>query len=61
MPVDGLDHLQAWFERIDTRPRTQRALEKPKPFPAFFGKGDVASAEAANTARFKENGPPAAV
>ena len=50
--VDGLDHLQAWFARIDTRPATQRALEQPKPFPQFFGKGDVAAAEAANAARF---------
>ena len=51
--VDGLDNLQAWFDRIDARPATQRALELPKPFPAFFGKGEVAVAEAANADRFK--------
>jgi GST-like protein len=49
-----LDHLNAWFDRIDARPATQRALEIPKPYPAFFGKGDVASMEAANAARFKD-------
>mmetsp|Transcript_9035 Transcript_9035/g.22908 ORF Transcript_9035/g.22908 Transcript_9035/m.22908 type:complete len:195 (+) Transcript_9035:330-914(+) len=53
--VDGLDNLQAWFARIDARPATQRALEKPHPFPAFFGKGDVATSEAANAERFKSD------
>lgn len=53
--VDGLNNLQAWFDLIDKRPATQRALELPKPFPAFFGKGDVATAEAANSERFKGN------
>ena len=52
--VDGLDHLNAWFERIDARPKTQAALELPKPFPAFFGKGDVDSMEQANADRFKQ-------
>lgn len=51
--VDGLDNLKAWLDRIDARPATQRALELPKPFPQFFGKGDVAAAQAANAARFK--------
>lgn len=51
--VDGLNNLQSWFDRIDARPATQRALELPKPFPAFFGKGDVASAETANADRFQ--------
>lgn len=51
--VDGLDNLQAWFDRMDARPATQRALELPKPFPAFFGKGDVAASESANADRFK--------
>ncbi len=55
--VDGLDALQAWFERMDARPAVQRALERPKPFPAFFGKGDAAAAEAANAARFKKETP----
>ena len=54
--VDGLDNLQAWFARIDSRPATQRALEKPKPFPAFFGRGDEAAAQAANAARFSKAG-----
>ncbi|NEO39264.1 MAG: glutathione S-transferase family protein [Moorea sp. SIOASIH] len=53
--VDGLNNLQGWFNRIDARPATQRALELPKPFPAFFGKGDVAAAEAANSARFQSD------
>ncbi len=53
--VDGLNNLQAWFDRIDQRPATQRALERPKPFPAFFGKGDVATAETANADRFKSD------
>lgn len=53
--VDGLNNLQSWFDRIDARPATQRALEYPKPFPAFFGKGDVATAETANAARFKSD------
>ncbi|MGD1702460.1 glutathione S-transferase family protein [Dapis sp. BLCC M229] len=53
--VDGLNNLQAWFDRIDSRPATQRALEIPKPFPAFFGKGDVATAESANADRFKSD------
>ncbi|MEM9539084.1 MAG: glutathione S-transferase family protein [Cyanobacteria bacterium P01_E01_bin.42] len=53
--IDGLNHLKAWFDRIDERPATQRALEIPKPFPAFFGKGDVAASEAANADRFKSD------
>ena len=54
MSVDGLENLKAWFGRIDSRPATQRALEKPKPFPAFFGRGDEAAAQAANAARFNK-------
>lgn len=53
--IDGLDHLQKWFERIDNRPATQRALEIPKPFWAFFGKGDVEAQEKENAARFKSD------
>lgn len=53
--VDGLDHLKRWFDRIDSRELTQKALTIPKPFPAFFGKGDIASMEAENAARFKKN------
>jgi GST-like protein len=51
--VEGLSNLQAWCDRIDERPATQRALEIPKPFPAFFGKGDVTASEAKNADRFK--------
>lgn len=53
--VDGLENLKNWFDRIDKRPATQRALEKPKPFPAFFGRGDVNASETANAERFKED------
>ena len=53
--VDGLPHLQAWFDRIDARPATQRALEIPKPFWAFFGKGDVKVQERENAERFKSD------
>ncbi len=53
--VDGLTNLKNWFERIDERPATQRALEKPQPFPAFFGRGDVNASETANAERFKED------
>lgn len=53
--VEGLPHLQAWFDRIDARPATQRALEIPKPYWAFFGKGDIAAQEAENAARFKSD------
>jgi GST-like protein len=51
--VAGLDNLQAWFGRVDARPATQKALTIPKPFPAFFGQGDMASSEADNASRFK--------
>ncbi len=50
--VDGLEHLQAWFDRIDARPAVQRALEKPKAVPAFWGKADDAAFLAENAARF---------
>lgn len=53
--VTGLDHLNAWFARIDARPATQRALTIPKPVPAFFGEGDVDALLAANAARFKSD------
>lgn len=50
--VEGLVHLQAWFERIDGRPATQRAMTKPRAFPEFFGRGDMEAAQAKNAARF---------
>ena len=52
--VDGLDHLQAWFERIDARPRTQAALQLPEPRPSAFGEGDIEVAAKENAARFKD-------
>lgn len=55
VPVDGLENLQAWFDRIDQREATQRALEIPKPFWAFFGKGDVEAQERENAERFKHD------
>ena len=51
--VDGLPDLQAWFERIDQRLSIQRALEIPKPYWAFFGKGDIEALERENADRFK--------
>ncbi|MGB0560243.1 MAG: glutathione S-transferase family protein [Spirulinaceae cyanobacterium] len=53
--VAGLDHLQVWFDRLDARPATQHALEIPKPYWAFFGKGDIAAQEAENAERFKSD------
>lgn len=53
--IEGLPNLQAWFERIDARPATQRALEIPKPYWAFFGKGDIEALERENAERFKSD------
>ena len=50
--VEGLIHLQSWFDRIDQRPLTQKALTIPEPFPAFFGHGDIAKMEKQNAERF---------
>ncbi len=52
--VEGLDNLNAWFGRIDARPKTQAALQLPEPRPSAFGQGDVDAAAAANAARFKD-------
>ena len=52
--VDGLDHLNDWFERLDARPKTQAALQLPEPRPSAFGKGDIEAAAAANAARFND-------
>ncbi|QFT95482.1 Disulfide-bond oxidoreductase YfcG (plasmid) [Roseovarius sp. THAF9] len=52
--VDGLANLQAWFDRLDARPKTQAALQLPEPRPSAFGEGDVEAATSANAARFKE-------
>ena len=55
VPVDNLPNLQKWFDRIDEREATQRALEIPRPFWAFFGKGDVEAQERENAERFKSD------
>ena len=51
--VEGLDHLNAWFARLDARPHTQAALQLPEPRPSAFGEGDVEAAARANAANFK--------
>lgn len=53
--IEGLNNLQAWCDRLDERPATQKALQLPKPNPAFFGKGNVEEAQAANADRFKSD------
>ena len=53
--VDGLPYLQKWFDRIDKREATQRALEIPKPFWEVFGKGDVEAKERENAESFKHD------
>jgi len=53
--VDGLAHLGAWFARLDARPAIQRALERPKAYPEFFGEGDSSEIETRNAASFKSD------
>ena len=51
--VDGLPHLQKWFDKIDARPAVQRALTIPKANPQFWDANADASAFAKeNAARF---------
>ena len=52
VPVDGLDHLRAWFDRLDARPAIQRALRLPEPRPEFFGEGDVDEGVKNNASQF---------
>lgn len=55
VPINDLPYLQLWFDRIDKREATQRALEIPKPCWAFFGKGDVEGKEIENAESFKSD------
>ena len=55
VPVDDLPNLKAWFDRIDDRKATQRALEIPQPRWAFFGKGDIQSQESENAKNFRSD------
>ncbi len=51
--IEGLPHLQAWFDRIDARPAVQKALSIPKANPQFWDETADASAFAKeNAARF---------
>jgi GST-like protein len=50
--IDGLDHLKAWFDRIDARPAVQKALTIPKAQPAFWGDADESAFLKENAARF---------
>lgn len=51
--VDGLEHLQAWFDRVGARPAVQRAIQLPRPVPAFFGDGDEQAEQRDNARRFE--------
>ena len=51
--VDGLHHLQGWFDRIDARPAVQRALTIPKANPQFWdASADASAFTKENAARF---------
>lgn len=50
--IDGLDHLGAWFDRMDARPMVQKALTIPKEQPAFWGRTDETEFLKENAARF---------
>lgn len=52
--VEGLPHLQNWFNRMDAMPKVQEALQLPEPRPSAFGQGDIEAAAKANAARFKQ-------
>ncbi len=52
--VEGLDNLQAWFDRLDAMPRVQEALQLPEPRPSAFGQGDMADAARRNAQNFKD-------
>ncbi|MEO0654499.1 MAG: glutathione binding-like protein [Pseudomonadota bacterium] len=50
--VEGLDNLNAWFDRIDARPAVQKALTIPKAQPAFWGLADESAFLKENADRF---------
>lgn len=52
--VEGLDHANAWFDRIDAMPKTQAALELPWPRPAVFGRADIEAAAKLNASNYKD-------
>ena len=50
--IHGLDHLKAWFDRLDQRPMVRKALTIPKAQPAFWGQADESEFLKDNAARF---------
>lgn len=54
--VEDLPNLGAWFDRIETRPATQKALTIPKAQPQFWDENADASAfQKENAARFSDD------
>lgn len=53
--VDGLDALKTWLDRLDARPAVQRAVQKPRPVPAFFGLADEETELDGNAGRFRHD------
>ncbi|MEO1679214.1 MAG: glutathione binding-like protein [Pseudomonadota bacterium] len=57
--VDGLPHLQAWFDRIDARPAVQRAMTIPAARPGFWDQAEADGAAgdfaARNAAAFAQD------
>jgi GST-like protein len=53
--VQGLDNLNRWLAPIDARPAVRRARQIPEPFPAFFGDGEIQTAERENSTRFRSD------
>ncbi|MEO1194454.1 MAG: glutathione binding-like protein [Pseudomonadota bacterium] len=51
--IEGLDHLKAWYDRLDARPKVQKALTVPKAQPQFWdAAADDGAFAAENAARF---------
>ena len=50
--IEGLENLAAWFDRLDARPKVQKALTIPKAQPAFWGEADASEFLQENAARF---------